>query len=179
MPVWNDSDAPLAFLITFRTYGTWLHGDERGSVDRHHNIFGTRVAESRVVREQQQVVKLKSDPFVMNAEARSIVRDTMIEVCAFRNWVLHAQNIRTNHAHAVVAGTSPDKILNDLKAYTTRRLREAGVWTYPHSPWSDKGSKRYLWTDDQVLMACGYVINAQGDDLPVFNADDLSSTKHC
>ncbi len=25
---------PLAYLITFRTYGTWLHGDPRGSMDR-------------------------------------------------------------------------------------------------------------------------------------------------
>jgi len=27
-----------AYLITFTTYGTWVHGDERGSVDREHNI---------------------------------------------------------------------------------------------------------------------------------------------
>lgn len=49
----NDTDTPLAYLITFRTYGTWLHGDERGSVDKNHNKFGTRTAESRIVREQQ------------------------------------------------------------------------------------------------------------------------------
>ncbi len=70
MSKWNDTDTPLAYLITFRTYGTWLHGDERGSVDKNHNKFGTRTAESRIVREQQQVVKLKSDPFILNAEAR-------------------------------------------------------------------------------------------------------------
>ena len=28
---------PLAFLITFSTYGAWLHGKEVGSVDRDHN----------------------------------------------------------------------------------------------------------------------------------------------
>lgn len=178
MPTWNDTDTPLAFLITFRTYGTWLHGDERGSVDRNHNKFGTRVADSRIVREQQQVVKLKSDPFILNTEARAIVHNAIFEVCSFRNWLLHAQNVRTNHAHAVVAGISADKILNDLKAYSTRRLREAGVWTHSHSPWSDKGSKRYLWTEDDVLMACGYVINGPGDDLPVFSAEDLRSATH-
>ena len=31
---------PLGFLITFRCYGTWLHGDERGSIDRGHNSPG-------------------------------------------------------------------------------------------------------------------------------------------
>jgi len=39
---WDDNEFPLAYLITIRTHGTWLHGDERGSVDRHgQNIYGT------------------------------------------------------------------------------------------------------------------------------------------
>ncbi len=33
--MWNDTDIPLAYLITFRCYGTWLHEDERGATDRH------------------------------------------------------------------------------------------------------------------------------------------------
>jgi hypothetical protein len=37
--MWNDTDTPLAYLITFRCHGTWLHGDERGSVDRFHNRY--------------------------------------------------------------------------------------------------------------------------------------------
>ena len=37
----NNQRIPLAYLITFRSYGTWLHGDERGSVDRFHNVYGT------------------------------------------------------------------------------------------------------------------------------------------
>ena len=28
-------------LITFRAFGTWLHGDLRGSVDRFHNVGDT------------------------------------------------------------------------------------------------------------------------------------------
>jgi hypothetical protein len=34
---------PLAYFITFTCYGTWLHGDERGSVDDEHNTPGTPV----------------------------------------------------------------------------------------------------------------------------------------
>src|SRR5258707_2268858 len=37
----DDNEFPLAYLITLRTYGTWLHGDERGSMDRKHNVYGT------------------------------------------------------------------------------------------------------------------------------------------
>ena len=31
---------PLAYLITFRCYGTWLHGDVRGSMDSKHHVYG-------------------------------------------------------------------------------------------------------------------------------------------
>ncbi|MGH9933202.1 MAG: hypothetical protein ACREA9_28800 [Pyrinomonadaceae bacterium] len=28
--VWNDTETPLAYFISFRSYGTWLHGDKPG-----------------------------------------------------------------------------------------------------------------------------------------------------
>jgi hypothetical protein len=31
----------LGYLLTFRTHGSWLHGDAGGSVDRFHNVYGT------------------------------------------------------------------------------------------------------------------------------------------
>jgi len=34
-------ELPLAYFLTLRTYGTWLHGDERGSVDAKHNCYNT------------------------------------------------------------------------------------------------------------------------------------------
>lgn len=32
---------PLGFMLSFRTHGTWFHGDERGFVDDDHNTYGT------------------------------------------------------------------------------------------------------------------------------------------
>jgi len=37
----NQKTTPLGYIITCRTYGTWLHGDERKSVDPKNNKFGT------------------------------------------------------------------------------------------------------------------------------------------
>ena len=36
----SDDHTPTAYLITFRSYGTWPHGDNRGSVDRFHKGYG-------------------------------------------------------------------------------------------------------------------------------------------
>jgi REP element-mobilizing transposase RayT len=170
MGKWNDTDVPLAYLITFRTYGTWAAGDERGSIDRFHNMYRGPRAESNVVREQQQVVKLKREPFVMNGRARRIVHDAIEEVCSYRNWPLYAVHVRTNHAHAVVAAiASSDKVLGDFKAYATRKLRERQSWPHAHSPWVDKGSKRNLWNENHISAAIDYVVDGQGYDLPEFD----------
>jgi hypothetical protein len=45
----------LAYFITFHTYGTWLHGTERGSVDRAHNTLGTPLLPPDVAREQEEL----------------------------------------------------------------------------------------------------------------------------
>jgi len=170
MGKWNDTDEPLAYLITFRTYGTWLAGDERGSIDRFHNKYRSPRAESNIIREQRQTEKLKSEPFVMDVRARRAVRQAIEEVCQYREWALYARNVRTNHAHVVIAAVaSSDRVLGDLKAYATRRLREKGCWDHTHSPWVDKGSKRNLWNSDHISAAVNYVITGQGEDLPEFD----------
>jgi REP element-mobilizing transposase RayT len=170
MGTWNDTDVPLAYLITFRTYGTWLHGDERGSIDRFNNKYGSSRQPSNIIREHQAAVKLKSEPFVMDARARSAVEAAACEVCRFRGWPLYALNVRTNHVHAVAAAAATsDKMLGDLKAYATRKLRSDGCWRHSHSPWVDKGSKRNLWNEDHIAAAVDYVLYGQGDDLPTFD----------
>ncbi len=169
--MWNDTEIPLAYLITFRCYGTWLPGDERGSIDRHHNVYKSLYhspnAEFRKFNREQ----LKSEPFVLDTFARSVVELAIKEVCDFRGWPLLAFNIRTNHIHSAVSiGTmSGSQALNSFKAYATRKLREKGTWRHEHSPWASRGSKRKLWNEQNVDKAIDYVLNGQGRDLPDFD----------
>lgn len=169
MGKWNYTDVPLAYLITFRTYGTWLAGDERGSIDRFHNRFrGPRVVPNPLLEERHRK-RLKGPPVYLDAKKRKLVEEAVKEVCAHRGWKLYAINVRTNHAHTVVAAVaSADQTLNCFKSYATRRLRETGAWTLDYSPWVDKGSKRRLWNEQHIYDACNYVNNGQGDDLPDF-----------
>ncbi len=170
MANWNDTDEPIAYLITFRTYGTWLHGDERGSIDRFHNKFGT---ERNIVSPDRELIhqsRLKSPPFLLNAECRRVVENAIREVSTFREWPMMALSVRTNHVHSVNGAIAPSaKILGDFKGYSTRRLREKDLWTFEHSPWVDKGSRRNLWTEEHVAAAVNYVLNGQGGPLPDFD----------
>jgi len=166
--MWNDTDLPLGYLITFRCYGTWLHGDERGSIDRFHNRYKTPYLPRSDRRRELNTAKLKSDPDTLTAEQRQSVDNAIREVCAHRNWFLHALNVRTNHVHIVVSigGETPGRALNAFKAYGTRRMRLDGNWQESHSPWADKGSMRHLWNERSLALAIDYVINGQGGDLP-------------
>lgn len=169
--MWNDTKTPLAYLITFRCYGTWLHGDERGSVDRFHNRYQTPLVAPDKNRRQYNERRLKDKTVILNAKQRDSVEGAIREVCDFRNWLLHALNVRTNHVHAVVSTGSakPERALNDFKSYATRKMRQNGCWVLEHSPWADRGSKRFLWNERSIERAIDYVINGQGDELPKFD----------
>src|SRR4051812_16327587 len=104
--MWNDTDLPLAYLITVRCRGTWLHGDERGSVDRFRNVYGSARIPSNEKWHDHNAKNLVGGPVYLNAVRRRAVAEAVNDTCTKRNWHLHAQNVRTNHFHAVVsAGT--------------------------------------------------------------------------
>ena len=169
--MWNDTDIPLAYFISFRTYGTWLHGDKRGSIDRFHNRYRSPYLAPNEKWLEHNRQHLKTEPLILRARHRKSVEAAIRETCGIRNWLLQALNVRTNHIHTVVSASQkkPEVVLNAFKANATRQLRQDGCWTHSFSPWADKGSKRRLWNEQSVSRAIDYVMNGQGDDLPDFD----------
>jgi REP element-mobilizing transposase RayT len=168
--MWNDTDIPLAYFISFRTYGTWLHGDKRGSIDRLNNRYRSPyIAVDEKWRDYNEQL-LKAKPLILRAKHRKSVGAAIRETCNIRRWLLQALSVRTNHIHTVVsANRKAGLVLNAFKANATRRLREDGLWSHAFSPWADKESKRRLWNERSVARAIDYVMNGQGDDLPDFD----------
>src|SRR5437870_12886557 len=105
---------PLACLITFRTYGTWLHGEDRGSIDRrNYNRYGTpqMPVNKRLLADETHA--LRHAPVVLNRNQRKVVELAIQEVCEQRKYVLHAVNARSNHVHSVVtASYKPEYVMN-------------------------------------------------------------------
>ncbi|HKG47226.1 MAG TPA: transposase [Pyrinomonadaceae bacterium] len=168
--MWNDTDTPLAYFISFRSYGTWLHGDLRGSIDRFHNGYSDAYLPANEAWKQHNLKQLKTDPFILRARERKSVEKAIRGTCSIRKWDLQALNVRTNHVHTVVtANRKPGQVLNAFKANATRQLREDQLWSLPFSPWADQGSKIRLWNERAVANAIQYVLNGQGDNLPNFD----------
>ena len=165
---YDDNEFPLAYLISFRAYGTWLHGDKRGSRSRKQNKYGTPRIVSNPGLQQTEIKQLKHPPLKLDSRQRPVVEAAVREVCTTRGW-LRAINVRTNHVHTVVsAAMKPEPILQAFQAYATRKLR-AGLLPRDRKPWSRHGSTPYLWKERQGERAIDYVLNGQGDDLPSFD----------
>ena len=121
--------APLAYLLTWTTHGTWLHGDERGSVDHSgERGFGRPSVPPQRGRVGFERAELKTPPLILTNAMRQIVERTIRDHLAIRGWSLHALHVRTTHIHLVASGDAPpERVMDQCKSSCTRRLREADL----------------------------------------------------
>src|SRR4051794_34073259 len=164
---WDENEFPLGYLITVRTYGTWLHGDERGSVDSHgKNIYGTPRMDKNDDLRAIMNEEMTAPPFILNPLQIHAVDNEIREVCLKRDYDLRALNVRTNHFHTVIsAQKKPELIANAFKSNATRCLRERDLVAPGTKIWSRGRSRRYLWKPWQLAGAIDYTLNRQGPDL--------------
>jgi|SRR5215813_1927284 len=161
----DNNEFPLAYLITVSSYGTWLDGDNRKSIDRHGlNVYGRRRRPANTNLQAVMRSDMKEGKLILNPRQRAVVEDALKEVCEYRGYDLWAANVRSNHFHAVVSAQSkPEPIANAFKSYSTRRLRESGLISNEVRPWARGRSRRYLWKPKHVTRAINYVLYEQGD----------------
>lgn len=150
---------PLAFFLTWTTYGSWLPGDARGWVAKR-GVQHT--ANPRLARAMHRL--LASPRVSLDARQRLIVEQAVREHCRFRGWTMHAVACRTTHVHAVVSAAqrSPEAVLRSLKARCSRqlsdRLAAQGRW------WTMGGSARRVYNTQSLENVVVYVCECQDKD---------------
>ena len=164
----------MRYFITFTCYGGRLHGDESGSVDRHHNLVGSRLLESNPQRAMVERQRMLQNPYLLNQEERAIVLASLRGHCAHRGWTLLAAHVRSNHVHVIVeAEIRPERIMNEFKSYASRELTRLGKDGTKRKRWARHGSTRWLWKDQDVWEAIRYVAEQQGEAMALFVAEEL------
>jgi REP element-mobilizing transposase RayT len=162
----------MKYFITFACYGVHLHGDESGSVDRRHNLPGSRGLEADPQRASAARQSMKQAPYSRDRDGRATVLEALREVCLHRGWSLLAAHVRTNHVHVIVeAEVRREKVMSDFKSYASRGLNRLGGDESNRKRWAHHGSTRWLWKDQDVREALRYVIEEQGEPMAVFVAD--------
>jgi len=152
-----NTGEPLAYFLTWTTYGTWLPGDERG-----WNRKGDQ--ESLVTnraRQESAMAKLKERSFVLSSDDCSLVETVILQHCEMRAWKSHALSIRSNHVHTVVsaANCQPETVVSQFKAWCSRRLKER----HPERKrfWTQGVSTRWINQESDLAAAIEYTLDAQ------------------
>jgi REP element-mobilizing transposase RayT len=154
---------PLAYLITWTTYGTWLHGDERGSFDSSGKYIPPDPD-----RREAEAASLSEEPVTLTLEQRNVADALLVEACTRLGWRLHARNVRTNHVHIVVSAPAEGKrVRSRLKGLAALRLSEhAGLSPAPDKNgarkwWTEKGNIEEIWDERHLEAAIRYVNEQQ------------------
>lgn len=181
---------PCAWLLTNTTYGTWLPGDDRGSVTSvrdirpweppsevrlEHDLPGEPYEAAIPELAASTRDRMTGPPVYLDSETAGVLLLQFRETAAYRRWELAAVAVMYNHFHLVVRvpdDPDPRKVLADFKAYGSRSLNRrygeppSGTW------WTTNGSKRKLPDDRAVVSATNYVLKKQPNPLVVWSPTD-------
>ncbi len=158
---------PLAYFLTWTTYGSWLPGDNRNWVDKQGEFRRPDVGCQNAARE-----RMTENELTFEIDQRQIVENTIAEHCRIRNWQLHAVAARNQHIHVVVSavGRTPNDVMGQLKAWCTRKLKDhertSGAKVVRKNWWTQRGSKRWLNGTKSIGAAVRYVLEEQGEPTP-------------
>jgi REP element-mobilizing transposase RayT len=155
----------IAYHLIWTTYGTWLHGDERGWVK--WGEAGVKPPDPE--RERTMRERMKEPAAILTEEQRALIEQTVRDHCRIRGWVLHAVNARSNHIHVVVtAERDPDEVMNQFKAWCSRRLSDAAglvgnvAKKAGRRHWfTEGGDKRLIESEEYLANAATYVLERQ------------------
>ena len=142
---------PLAYHITFGTYGTRLHGDERGTVDRRMNHPGDPIVGSDPDWWERERAMLRFEPVTFDREKMLFVERVIPGVCEQGGWDYHVGAAGPDHVHALLtARAEGDKVRmwfkrwlgQALSARFPDALEDGATW------WAEGGSVKWVWTRD-------------------------------
>ncbi|QEG37003.1 transposase [Bythopirellula goksoeyrii] len=177
------------WLLTNTTYGTWLPGNERGSVT---SVRDRRPGDPDVVSriehdrpsepweehlpgiQRSSTALLKCPPILLSQAKAELLLPQFQETAAHRNWELHAVAIMSSHFHMVVTVSGdpdPKRVLTDFKAYGSRILNRTYEKPLSKTWWTMRGSTRKLATLTARSAAIHYVLYKQPNPLIVWSAE--------
>ncbi len=153
------SNGPLAYHITFGTYGTRLHGDPRGTVDRTLNNPGDPIIGADGGWQRIERSRLNFPPVVLSDELRRFADSIVPNLCERGGWTFHACATRPDHVHVLL---STDREGKAVRSWLKRWLGEALCkrWPLPDGAgwWAKGGSVKWVWQDRYFHNVRKYIL---------------------
>ncbi len=151
---------PLAYHITIGTYGTRLHGDERGTVDRRQNQPGDPIIGRVEQWQRAERASLRFPPRLFTPEQMRLVESLVPSICDRGGWTLHARACAPDHLHTLLTGSADGSLIRKLfKRWLTQALAEHVPLEPDETFWAECGSVKWVWTDDYFVRGKKYVFD--------------------
>ena len=162
MPNNRPYRADRAFFLTFRTYGTWLHGDRRGSNSRIHR---TRIAPNDAWNDLMRG-NLVAPEIVFTPDERAVLFDAILEfgLCGRYDVFIDAANVRSNHVHVLVTPrrpTTPEQLVNVLKGYLSGIVKTFPRFRDYRSVWARRFSGKVIFNANSWRNIAYYILLRQ------------------
>jgi REP element-mobilizing transposase RayT len=148
---------PIAYFITWTTYGTWLPGGSRGWRKQRR---GNQPPQPRLEAWCRE--RMSESVVILNEMQRGKVEAVCREHATIRGWVLHAVNARSNHVHLAVAADREPKIVRDqFKANATRVLHQEPEAIRKEKIWTRGGDCEIIDGEAELESVVEYITAAQ------------------
>jgi REP element-mobilizing transposase RayT len=171
------------WFFTWRTYGTWLPGDE-GFVGHYRpptgggrvidNVPGEPLAEPLPALAEYSREVMTGEPVLLVLAHAEVLLGQFHETVGMRGWAIDAVAVLATHVHLVVGlpgDPDPSDVLRDWKSYASRALNRAGAKRNAPRWWADGGSKRKLKGQENRAATIRYVRD-QPDPLLVWLSEE-------
>jgi REP element-mobilizing transposase RayT len=150
-------DQPLAYHITIGTYGARLHGDERFTVDRRHNEFGTPFIERDDQRRRAEQTIRIFPAICLKEQQRTYIETVFPSICVRGHWRYHIAAAQPDHVHALLTADVPARdVRRLLKRWLGQALDER--WPVEQRWWAVGGSVKWIWDEAYFRNVFNYIL---------------------
>lgn len=138
-------------MVTWRTFGSWLQGDERGYVK------DGQVLEPNPILKTINLSNVKQDIIELTPFQRNIVEIAIIQEAKRINQKIHAITVCSNHIHllAEVSAETIEKAVHRYKYSATAALRKQGI--LQDKIWSKGFDKRFCFSENEIQQRIQYI----------------------
>ncbi len=143
---------PIAYMMTWTTYGSWLQGDERGYVK------DGRIFEANKSLNQANKFLMKYPEVNLSLLQRNIIEDALRKEAFTLGQEIYAMSIGVNHIHLAVSFSDiyPEAAMSHYKNASRLEIQRAG---FVGKLWTRGFSKRYCFDEQQLNAIIDYVNN--------------------
>ena len=152
------SPRPLAYHITFGTYGTRLHGDDRGTVSRGQNGQEDLLLGRDEQLESYERGRMSFPPVELTPEQMRHGEEVIPSICERGGWSLLAWAVGPDHVHVVLHADADGLAVRKwFKRWLGEQL--SNRWSLPDGAtwWAEGGSVKHIWDDAYLVNATDYV----------------------